>query len=88
MSEASIKEAAKRDTPPWRVHQTSSPVERYDNQMWWIARAEMMGSLEEHELEALRESARVRLEHALENDHRHRKVADQYLRWIRKTNGH
>lgn len=87
MSEASLREAAKRPTPPWPSSPHRSPVERFDNRMWYIRRSEMLGSLEEHELEALEESARARLESELEQDHRHRKVADQYLSRIRRTSG-
>ncbi len=62
-------------------------MERFDNRVWYITRAEMLGTYEEHELEALMESARARLQHELEGHHLHRKVADQYLERIRKQNG-
>lgn len=85
MSEASIRAAAQNTEPPWP--RPSTPVERFDNRMWYITRADMLGTYEEHELEALRDSARARLEHDLNGHHKHRKVADQYLSRIRRQNG-
>ena len=86
MPEEQILRAARRKEPPWNP--PKSAVQRFDNRRWWLARKEAAGIFEDHELEALRESAVNRLRSELENDHSARKRADQYLLSIRRRSGH
>lgn len=86
MSEEDILRASREKTPPHNPSRTA--IQRFDNRRWWLARKEMQGTFEEHELRALAESAVNRLRSELENDHSARKRCDQYLERIRSKSGH
>jgi len=85
MTSKELSRAVEKEHPPWT--QPSCPEHRYDNRLWFISRSEMLGTLEDFELAALLESAKVRYLGELQGDHTARKVADQYLERLRSSSG-
>ena len=85
MTQGQLEKAAQKRQPPWS--HPVSPEQRLDNRRWWLLRAEAKGTLEDTEIEALRQSAETRYLTETEEDGGAQRRVQQYLNRIRKQSG-